>query len=806
MRSLFDDCRFAIRTLAKTPAMTGVAVLSLGLGIGAMTTVYNWTDRFILNPLPVVAGADRLLWVESLRADGSRISISYPTYRDWSERNRVFAGLAVKSLEQFGVREHDGEGAERAWGVLVSGNYFDVLQSRARLGRTFNPGEEERASQVVVLGHDYWTRRFGADPSIAGRPIVVNGQSFEVIGVAPPRFGGSYVGLNLDLYVLVTTYQALLGGGDRLRDRGSSFLEGVARLKDGVSPVAAQDDMRRVARELDQIYPGNLNLARLAPLSEQGAPATMKPVFYALLGVTGLVLLIACANVANLLLVRAQARQREIGVRLALGAGRRRLIRQLMTESALLAVGGGAIGVLCAQLGRQGLLALVPPVPFPISTDFQLGGRVLAFALGVAALTVFIFGLWPALRASRANVVGALKASPTGGPGRLGARSVLVGAQVALAVVSLVSAGLFLRALDRARDLDPGFRDPQSVLLVNSDLTIAGLADTAGREAMGRLLERLRARPGVEHAAAATFVPLGWSCCSSADAEIEGYAPGPGETVDRNYSRVTDGYFETMGIALVAGRGFLPADRAGAPSVVVVNETFARRYWPGLDPIGRRIRQFGGWSTVVGVARDGHYRTLTDTPFPLVYRNWAQSFDPSITVHVRASGDPKALIPAIRREFQAVNVDLPFLDPRSMRDQMQQSTVGQEIGSRVLVLFGGIALLLAAVGIYGVMAYSVSQRTREIGVRVALGAAVGDVTRMVVRQGLAITAIGALVGGVLALGAGKLLRNLLLGVSPTDPLTFLAIAVVLGAVAAVASVVPARRAARIHPTEALKAE
>lgn len=805
MRSLFDDLRLAIRTLTKTPGTTAVALLSLGLGVGAMTTVYTWTDRFVLHPLPVVAQVDRLVWLQTVRHDGSRLLISYPLYRDWAERNRVFDGLGIKSLQQFGVRERDGEGAERAWGLMASGNYFDILGSRAQIGRTFLAGEEDRAAQVVVLGHDFWSRRFGADPSIVGRPIVVNGQTFEVIGVMPPRFGGSYVGLNLDVYVPITTYQSLLGGGDRLQQRGSSFLEGVARLKPGVSMVAAREDLRRVARELDQIHPDGVNLAWIAPIDEQGPP-TLKPVLAALLGVTGLVLLIACANVANLLLVRAQARQREIGVRLALGAGRRRLVRQLMTESAVLAGGGGAIGVLCAHLGRRGMLALIPPVPYPVATDIEVSVRVLAFALGLATLTVFVFGLWPALRASRPDLVGVLKDSPTGGRGRAGARSILVGAQVALAVVSLACAGLFLRALDRSRNLDPGFREPGSVLLVDTDLTIAGLADTTGRETMGRLFERVRALPGVENAAAASFVPLGWSCCSSADTEIEGYAPAPGETVDRVYSRVTDGYFETMGVELVAGRGFRATDRAGAPSVVVVNETFARRYWPGLEPIGRRIRQLGAWSTVVGVARDGHYRTLTDTPFPLVYRTWAQSFDPSVTVHIRATGDPKALIPAIRHEFQAVNVDLPFLDPRSMRDQMGQSTVGQEIGSRTLALFGGVALLLAAIGIYGVMAYSVSQRTREIGIRVALGAAVGDVTRMVVKQGLAITGIGVLAGAVLALGAGRLLQSLLLGVSPNDPLTYLVIVAALGVVAAVASIVPARRAAKVDPVVALKAE
>jgi predicted permease len=805
MRSLLADLRFAVRTLLKTPGTSLVAIVSLGIGIGSVTTVYTWTDRFILNPLPIVPDADRLAFVRATNRHGTDLSISYPTFQDWRERNQTFTGLAAMSLQQFGVRERDGEVPDRAWGALVSGNYFDILGTRARLGRTMRPEDEAGALPVVVLGHEYWTRRFRADPGVVGRAVVVNGQSFEVVGVMPPRFGGAYVGLNLDVYLPVTTYRALFGV-DRLGERGSGFLEGIARLKPGVSLAAARDDMARVGRDLEQVFPDFGNLAIVEPIDAQGAPATMKPVFAALLVITGLVLLIACANVANLLLIRAQARQREIGVRLALGAARRRLVRQLMTESALLAVAAGVIGLLCAQLGRQGMLALIPPVPYPLASDFQVSGRVLLFALGVTVITVFIFGLWPAVRASRTDLIAVLRHLGVGGGVRGRVRSVLVGGQVALAVVALATAGLFLRAIERSRSLDPGFRAPDSLLLVDTDFTIAGLDAPGGRETMTRLLEGLRAIPGVRGAAVGTFVPLGWSCCSSADVEIEGRAADPDEERSQIYARVSDGYFETMGIPLVSGRSFSPADDRTATPVVIVNETFARRFWPASDPIGQRIRQFGTWSTVIGVAKDGRYRSLTDRPFPLVYRVWAQEFDPTVTVHLRVSSAPASVIASARAVFAKANVDLPFLDPRSMRQQMQQSTVGQEVGSRTLALFGAVALLLASIGLYGVMAFAVSQRTREIGVRVALGAASGDVTGMIVRQGLTIAAIGAGVGVGLALAAGQLLEGLLLGLSPLDPLTFGAVALLLGGIALVASFVPARRAAAIDPLVALKSD
>lgn len=804
MRTLWNDLRLALRGLARAPGFAAVAVLSLGTGIGAVTTIYNWTDRFILHPLPMVPDAGRLVDLETRAPGGGSWSVSYPTFRDWAERSRAVEGLFAASVEQVGVRFD--QGVERAWALVATGNYFDLLGVRAVHGRTFQPGEERAAAQVVVLGHDYWMRQFRGETGVVGTTIVLNGQGFEVVGILPPRFSGNMIGLNLDLYVPLTTFPVLFGD-DRLERRGSMFLEVTGRLKRGMSLAQAQDDMRRVGRELKELYPDDATEAVVQPITNEGPPATMKPVFAALLGVTGLVLLIACANVANLLLARATGRRKEIGVRLALGAGRGRLIRQLLTESGLLAAAGGLLGIALAFLGRGALMALLPPTPFPIGMDFPINARVVGVAIALSAATVVLFGLWPAVRASRPDLVPVLKDLATGGAGRSAVRSALVAGQIALAVVSLACAGLFLRAIQQSQRLDPGFRDPAGVLLVDTDLRVAGLNDSTGPRVLEQALERIRAVPGVERATASSFVPLGWSCCSSSSIRVDGYEPRQDENMSIPKAMVMGDYFETMGIELVAGRAFTAQDRAGTDNVAVVNETFARRFWKGQPAVGRQFYQEGRRFTVVGVTRDGKYRQLTESGFPLVYRLLGQGYTTGLTFHVRArSGNPRVLTETLRREVRAVHADLPFVGARTLSENMMQATIGQQIGSRTLAVFGALALLLSAVGIYGVMAYSVAQRTREIGVRVALGAAQPDIARLVVGQGVRITAVGLAIGAALALGAGQLMQSLLLGMSPRDPVTFAGVTLLLTVVALAASVVPARRAAGVDPVRALRAD
>jgi len=802
MRHLIQDFRVALRGLARSPGFVAVAILSLGFGIGAVTTIYNWTDRFLLHPLPEVADSDRIVMLQTVAPGGGTWAVSYPTYRDWTERAQAYDGITVTSPEQVGIRFD--EGVVSSFVLLTTDNYFDVFGVRALHGRTFQAGEGRRAAQVVVLGYDYWERRFGADPSVVGRQLVMNGNGYEIVGVLPRRFGGNYVGLNLDLYALVDTYPALLGDSP-LERRGSQFLEAFARLKPGLTVADAEADAKRVGAELDALYPDDANQPAVQSILDQGPPATMRPIFYALFAVTGLVLLIACANVANLLLARATVRARELGLRRALGAGRGRVVRQLLTESAVLAGGGGALGILLAYLGRNAMLAMVPPTPFPIGMEFPVNGRVIAVAVGLAALTVVVFGLWPAVRASRPDLVTVLKDVTTGSKGRSFARTGLVATQVALAVVSLVAAGLFLRAIGQSLKVDLGFRDPSHLLLVETDLRVGGLDENTGPEAVDQLLARLATVPGVERAAANTFVPLGWSCCRSSFARIDGYEPAEDENMSLTYNLVSAGYFETMGIELVSGRGFDPLDRTG-DDVAVVNEAFVRRYWPEQQAIGRTFRQSGRDFTVVGVAKDGLYRTLTDAPFPLIYRPFGQGYVSGLTLTFRTSVDPKSLAETLRREARAERPDLPFAGVRTMTESMQQATIGQQIGSRSLAVFGVIALLLSAIGVYGVMAYTVSQRTREIGVRVALGAARRDIARMVLRQGLTIAGIGVVIGVGLAALAGKAMEALLLGVSPADPFTFVSVVGLLVVVAVAASLVPAIRAAGVDPMRAFRAE
>jgi predicted permease len=808
METLFQDLRFALRGLRKNPGLTLVAALSLGLGIGANTTVFTWMQSFVLRPLPAVAGYDRLVGLHTRAPGGGTWSVSYPDYRDWRAQSRTLDIAAFDDI-QLGMRV-GGAATERVWGELCSGNYFDVLGVRPALGRTFLPDEEERAAQVAVLNYAYWQRRFSGDSSVIGRSIVLNGQAFTIVGVSSPRFGGPIVGLRFDLFIPITTRTVVLPWGDgwRTQRQWQSFAA-LGRMRPGVTFEQARQEIDVVAKAAG-IAGGVANHqgAVAKRLGDEGAASWLRPVFGALLAVTGIVLLIACANVANLLLARAAARRREVGIRLAVGASRTRLVRQLLTESLALALIAGAIGVVVALWARDLMMVLIPAAPFPIGLEFRVDLRVLGFALGVTLLTALLFGLAPALQASNPDLVPTLKDDiGFGHPKRARLQSTLVVSQVALSLVSLVCAGLFLRSLLSARTVDAGFRDPEHVLLVSTDLTLAGIrGDSATTSLTQRLLERVRAVPGVDAAAAAEMVPLGFGGNSSSGATIEGYQPRPNENTSIRRSAVTSDYFRVMGIPIVRGRPIGPAD-VGGPLSVVVNETFARRYWPGLDPIGRRVYQGAGWMTVVGVAKDGKYSQLSEDPEALIYQPMGYTFAASdFTVHVRATGEPTALAPALRRAFGETSADLPFLDMRTMAEHMQAALFVQRIGAYLLAGFGLIALLLCGIGIYGVLSYGVSQRTREIGVRVALGAGQRNVVGLVVGRAMRLSAVGLVIGLGAALLAGQLLRAQLFGISPRDPFTFASIALLLGAVALVASWIPARRAARVDPIVALRSE
>jgi len=808
METLLQDLRYGLRALRQNRGIAAVAVLSLGLAIGANTTVFTWMDRFVLQPLPAVAGSGRLVNVNTQGPDGATWSVSIPSLRDW-RAGATRMELAGHAFTALGLRE--GEATDRVWGLAVSDNFFDVLRVRPVLGRGFQPGDEDAQAMAVVLGYAFWQRHYHGDTAIVGRRIVLNGQSLEVVGVAAPRFGGAIVGLNFDLYIPITIRHVLLGGTDPRQRRGWQFLNVVGRIREGSSYEQARDELVAVSKAAAQAAgDGADDLGALVqPFADAGPTALFKPVFFALLGITGVILLIACANVANLLLARAAGRRREIAVRLAIGASRGRLVRQLLTESLALALVAGGAGLLVAFWGRDIFGAFIPPVSAPVNLEFRINPLVLGFALALSVLTALLFGLAPAIQASRPELVPALKDEIGGGPAHRGRlQSALVVAQIALSLVSLVCAGLFVRSLQNARAADVGFSDPAQVLLVDTDLSPGNLtSDSVAVPTIARLLEAVRAVPGVQAASIDDQVPLGFTGGSSSTADVEGYTPRQGENMSLNRHSVGDDYFRTMGIPIVRGRGIEARDVApGAPRVVVVNERFVRRFWPDQDPIGRRIDQGGGWATVVGVAKDGKYRNLNEDPQTVVYHPYAASVPRDFTIHVRAAGDPKALTAPLRRAVTGVSADLPFLDVRTMAEHMQAAVFAQKLGAYMLAGFGVLALFLSAIGIYGVMSYAVSRRTREIGVRVALGAARRDVVGMVVGGAMRLAAVGLVIGGAAALGAGQLLRSQLLGISPRDPVTFAAIGLLLGAVAFVASWLPARRAAAVDPLVALRYE
>jgi len=806
MEVLLQDLRFGIRALRKHPALTLVAIVSLGLGIGANTTVFTWMNSFVLQPLPAVPRSSHLVHINTRGPGGANWSLSYLSLRDWRAATRSM-DLAGSSFIQLGLKGEDGT-VERAWGGLVSGNYFDMLQIRPALGRMLTLRDETERAPVVVLGYSFWQRRFAGDSSIIGRHLRLNGADMAVVGVAPPRFGGTTIGLQWDLFAPLTD-QPLLTGWNSLDKRDNQFIDGTGRLRAGWSIEQARAELDQVAKRVaaETGDGDSRNGAFVRPISDEGAASFLKPVFYALLGITGVVLLIACANVANLLLARAVARRREIGVRLALGANRGRLVRQLLTESLALGVLAGGVGIVVALWSRDLFATFIPPSPFPIVLDIRVDDRVLLFAFAVTLVTALVFGLVPALQASNPDLVTTLKDGIGSAPERRGRlQSALVVSQVALSLVSLLCAGLFIRSLDASRRADFGFLAPEQALLVSTDLKLAGVADSARPALAHALLERVRAIPGVEAASLTSVSPLGFGGTSSWGVSPEGYAPRPNENMSIQYVVVGDDYFRAMAVPIVRGRGFDSTDVAGTQDVVVVNEHFVTRFWPGQDPIGRRLTRGGRTLTVVGVAKQGRYDDITGPKQAFLYVPYPRQAVPGFDVIVRAAGDPKALTGQVRRAFQETDADLPFLDVRTMREHMQAALTTQTLGATMLAGFGLMALLLSAIGIYGVLSYSVSQRTREIGVRLALGAARRDVLALVVGRAMRLTALGLALGLAAAFGAGQLLRSQLVGVGPRDPLTFLTIGGAMALVAFGAAWLPARRAARIDPMVALRYE
>ena len=813
MDTLLQDVRFGFRLLTKNPGFALVALVSLALGIGANTAIFSLMDKLLLRQLPVER-PEQLVSVASY--GGKNNSFSYPLYTDYRDRNPVFSGLAAYFEAAFSLS--DNGSTERVHGDLVSGNFFDVLGVTPAVGRFFAEEEDRTpgAHAVAVISYGLWKRRFNADPRVINRTVLLNAQPFTIIGVAPAEFTGVVRGSSPDLYVPMMMQDAAMPTwSGAIANRNMTWLELIGRLKPDFSRQQAQAAFAAFAAQLKQeissdenldadIVLGDASRGQMYDVTEVASPLAW------LMGMVGLVLLIACANVANLLIARAAARRKEIAIRLAIGAGRARLVRQLLTESLLLSVAGGALGLLVARWLADLLVSFLPPNRLVVETT--LDRRVLLFTLLLSVLTGIVFGLAPALQSSKPDVVAALKneAATAGGRARrLSLRNLLVVSQVALSLLVLTSAGLCVRSLQKLLSIDMGF-EPARVLVMSLDVALNGYQEPRGRAFFAQLTERLAALPGVESASLAALVPLADSSMNRS-VRVEGYTPPDGRpTINFGFNIVGPNYFRTLGLPLIRGRDFAPQDREGAKRVVIINETIARTYWPDQDAIGKQII-FGRpgneqYVEVVGVVKDTKYRSLTEAPRPMMYLPLAQYYRAGMALHVRSAGDPRALAAMVRREVQALDANLPVYNLRTLEDQRAGSLYVARFAATLSGFFGALALLLASVGIYGVMAYAVSRRTREIGIRMALGADRGVVLRMVLGEGLLLIGTGLGVGVLVTLAVTRLMAGLLYGVSATDPVTLIAVPIILVGVALGACFVPARRATRVNPMAALRYE
>lgn len=824
--SWLQDLRYALRLLRLNPVFALTAAVSLAIGIGANTTIFTIANALLFKPPAGVVEPGRLVDVGRSQDGSGFDNGSYANYLDVRARNTVFTGMYAYKMGAEPMSLGGADGAERIFGNLVSTNYFTILGARPQIGRLFTSEESEQpgAAPVVVLSHQFWLRRFNGDPDVVGRTLQLNGQPMTVVGVAREGFHGT-TALTTDLWAPLTMIGDLSSRRSPaiLTSRGSAFVIMGARLKPGVTVAQADAELQNVARALEREFPDEnrgtgFKVAASAPIPGNGAP--FAAFMAVLMGLVLLVLVIACANVAGVLLARATARRREIAVRLAIGAGRGRLIRQMLVESSLLFLAGGIAGLALARVMTTALVSLLPVLPLPIDVSLPLDARAVGFTLALSLGAAVLSGLAPALHASRAEVVGGLKADAQGGPGRLRLRNAFVVGQVAFSIVLVVGAGLFARALHRAGSIDRGF-DPHGVELAFLDLSLSGYTDTTGPVFAQQVVERVRALPGVQSATVSAMMPLGMGRMGLGGLSLPG-APMPTERggppppgwLKADWNVVEPDYFKTMKIPLLSGRDFTAVDRRGTPFVVIVNETAARQMWPHEDPLGkvlvhhldpRGTADSSRPMTVIGVAKDSKYAFLGEDPTGFVYVPMQQQYLPRTTIVARTT-DGRRLAADIRLLLASMNPNVPIVTAQTLEDYGSLGLVPQRVAASVAGSLGVVGLLLAAIGIYGVTAYMVSSRTREIGIRMALGAQQATVVGMVLRQGMVLTLAGAAIGLVLAAAASRLLGSLLFGVGATDPITFAGSAALFCAIGMAACYAPARRATEIDAMEALRYE
>ena len=810
MQTLLQDLRYSFRRLRKSPGFTFIALLSLALGIGANTAIFSLVNTVLLRPLPVEQ-PERLVTAYTTMNSGATDSIfSYPNYKDVRDRNDVFTGLLTYRFVPMSL-SHQGNN-ERIWSYLVSGNYFDVLGAKAMLGRTFLPEEDQTKNShaVAVMSYGTWQKRFASDPAMVGKTVLVNGRNFTIIGVMPKDFVGTEVAYQAELFVPFMMSKVIEPGNDYLECRDCDNIFVVGRLKPNVTRQQAEASLLTVIQQLAKEYPKD-NEGRGVKVAPVGLflPSIRDSVMgfsWVLMAVVGLVLLIACVNLANLLLARATERKKEIAIRLAIGANRWRLVRQLLTESVLLSLLGGVLGLLLAFAINDYVGKIKLPMDISLTFDLRMDWRVMAFALSVSLFTGVLFGLLPALQSTKADLAQSLKdEGSAAGFRRTRLRNSLVVAQMALSVLLLICAGLIVRSLQAAQTMRPGF-NPENAAAMTFDVGLQGYDEARGRAFHKQALERVRALPGVRYASLAMALPLSLNYNNNT-IYIEGQPPANNANLPLAVSNfVMPDYFAAMGITL-RGRDFTERDNTKESRVAIVNETFARRFWPGQEAIGKRFN-FGGpeepyWE-VIGVAGDGKYDSLGEDPKIAVYRPMLRDYITWTSLITRTVDDPKAVVGTIRNEIHKLDATLPISGVKTMKEHMNVPLFPAQVAATVLGSFGVLALVLAAIGIYGVMAYSVSQRTREIGIRMALGALRGDVARMIVGQGLKLVVIGVACGLSAAFLLTRFLTVVLYGVSATDLTTFVAVPILLAVVALLACYLPARRAAKVDPMTALR--
>lgn len=808
MNSLWQDIRFAARMLWKNKGVTVIAIITLALGIGANTAIFSVVNAALLRPLPF-ENPNELVQIWGTQPQLDTAPMSPANFLDWRNQNRVFERIVAYTSRSFNL---SGSGEpERIRATRVTDGLFELLGARPALGRAFLREEDQPGgNKVVILSHALWQRRFNANPEIVGQTLMLSDQAYMVVGVMPPSF--AFPNARMEMW----TPMAFSPAEQATRD--TNFLSVIARLRRGVSLEQARSNMETLARAQQEQYPAsNAGIGvKLVSLNDQ-IIGDARPVLYLLLGAVGFVLLIACANVANLLLARAASRRKEMAVRAALGASRWRVVRQLLTESVVLALLGGGLGLLLA-FWMLDLLVALQPTNIPRLTEVGIDRGALFFTLAISLLTGVVFGLAPSLQASNPDLSEALKEggrSATAGAGRQRMRSALVVVEVALSLALLIGAGLMIKSFVRLLQVDPGF-SPENVLTMELALPIARYADAPQQTAFfQQTLERVGNLPGVESASVTTDIPLYGG--NSTSFSVEGRPPpASGQRPLTEYRSVSHDYFRAMGISLLKGRAFTERDATGATGVVIINETLARRFFPDEDPVGRRIGLSGppDWREIVGVVRDARNYGLDEEVRPEAFIPYLQNTPgylagaaSSMNLVVRtASSDPLSMTAAVKAQVHAIDRDQPVYNVKTMEQYLADSLARRRFNMMLLTVFAGVALLLAAIGIYGVMNHSVTQRTHEVGIRIALGAGRGDVLRMIVGQGMILTLLGVALGLAASFALTRLLAGLLYGVSATDPLTFVAIPLVLSAVALAATYIPARRATKIDPMVALRYE